>query len=85
MYKLIISPRVQNELKKIKLSYKTAISLALQEIKDDPSLGKPLTRDLTGKFSYRVGVYRIIYKTNIKDQIIYILSTGHRATIYQSK
>jgi mRNA interferase RelE/StbE len=64
MYKLRISLRAENEIKKISHPHQKAIILALTDIKEDPFLGKPLTRELTGRFSYRVGVYRIIYKVN---------------------
>jgi mRNA-degrading endonuclease RelE of RelBE toxin-antitoxin system len=39
--------------------------------------------ELTGKFSFRVGVYRIIYKVNKKDKVVDILTAGHRATVYE--
>lgn len=83
MYRLIVAPQGQRELKKIKRYAKEAISLALDEIKEDPLLGKPLTRDLTGKFAYKVGVYRIIYKVNKTDKVVYIISAGHRSIAYQ--
>ncbi|MBI2267980.1 MAG: type II toxin-antitoxin system RelE/ParE family toxin [Candidatus Blackburnbacteria bacterium] len=82
MYKLFISTRVKRELKKISRSHKEAIVNALMELKDDPLVGKPLTRELTGKFSLRVGTYRVIYKINRQDKIIYILTAGHRSTVY---
>jgi len=62
MYRLIISPKAKNQLKSVKQIYQKAIKLALEDIKDDPMLGKPLTRELKGKYSYKVGIYRIIYK-----------------------
>ena len=83
MYKLRISSRAENEIKKISHPHQKAIILSLAEIKEDPFLGKPLTRELTGRFSFRVGMYRIIYKVNNKDKIIDILTAGHRATIYK--
>ncbi len=83
MYRLIVAPQAQKELKKIKSHTREAISLALDEIKEDPFLGKPLTRDLTGKFAYKVGLYRIIYKVNKIDKVVYILSAGHRSIVYQ--
>lgn len=82
MYRLIIAPQAQKQLKNIQQSYQTAIKLSLKDIKEAPGIGKPLTRELIGKFSYRVGVYRIIYKVNDKEQIVHILSAGHRSTIY---
>lgn len=83
MYKLRIASQAANEIKKIPYRHQKAIINALSEIKkDDPFMGKPLTRELTGRFSYRVGVYRIVYKVNTKDHLINILTAGHRATVY---
>lgn len=82
MYRLIVPPQAKKELKKIKKIYKAAVRLAFAEIKEDFYIGKPLTRDLTGRYSYRVGIYRIIYQVNQKDKVIYILTAGHRSSVY---
>ena len=82
MYKLRVSNRAKRDLKLMSLSHKTAIIFALQDIKDDPLLGKPLTRNLSGRFSYRIGVSRIIYTVNEKDKVIEVLSAGHRSVVY---
>ncbi len=82
MYKIRISSRAEKEIKKISHPHQKAIIWALAEIREDLFLGKPLTRELTGRFSFRVGIYRIIYKVHKKDKIIDILTTGHRATVY---
>ena len=82
MYKVRISAKAEKEIKKIAHPHQKAIILALSEIKEDPLLGKPLTRELTGRFTYRVGVYRIIYIVNKKDSVIDILTAGHRAIVY---
>lgn len=83
MYKLRISSKAEKEIKKISHPHQKAIILALAEIREEPLLGKPLTRELTGKFSFRVGLYRIIYKVNKKDKVIDILTAGHRANVYK--
>ena len=83
MYKLRISLKAEKEIKKIPFPHQKAIILGWAEIKEDPFLGKPLTRELTGKFSFRVGIYRIIYKVSIKDKTIDILTAGYRAIIYR--
>lgn len=83
MYKLVISPGAQRQLKNIKQSHQQAIKLAFEDIKENPFVGKSLTKNLIDRFSYRVGVYRIIYKVNEQDKVIYILTAGHRSTIYQ--
>lgn len=81
-YKLFISTRARKELKKISKLHKEAIVNALKELEENPLIGKPLTRELTGRFSLRVGTYRVIYKVNKQDKTVYILTAGHRSTVY---
>jgi len=81
-YKVVIFQAAFKELSKLKRLHKVAISEAIKEIQENPLSGKPLTRELQGKYSWRVGVYRIIYKVSKKDKIIYIDSAGHRSKIY---
>ena len=84
MYRLKITAGAEKELKQISKQYqRNSIVEAFKEIKENPFIGKPLTRDLTGKFSLKVGVYRIIYTIDQKDKIIRVLNAGHRANIYQ--
>ncbi|MDO8639143.1 MAG: type II toxin-antitoxin system RelE/ParE family toxin [Candidatus Daviesbacteria bacterium] len=82
MFKLHISTKASKQIKQLKKAYQTEIIDVLSEIKETPLLGKPLSRELNKKFSYRFGVYRIIYKVNQQDEIVEILSAGHRSKIY---
>lgn len=82
MYRLVISPKAQKELKKLKKTDELPVKLALEEVREDPLLGKPLEKDLTGRFSCRFGSYRIIYRINFRDKIVEILSAGHRSVVY---
>lgn len=83
MFKLDIAPQAAKELKKIPKQYRDAIRFVLRELKEDPTIGKPLGRELTGKFAIKIGVYRIVYKINYKDKIIYVPTAGHRGTVYK--
>ncbi len=83
MYKLIISARTKKELKQISKSHQEAIITALEEIKEDPLIGKPLTRELTGRFSFKVGVFRIIYRVKGKDKTVQVITAGHRLKVYK--
>ncbi len=82
MFEIRISSRAEKQIKRIKKIYQDAILSTLEEMRDDPFIGKPLSRDLMERFSYRIGVYRIIYKINKKDKIVMVISAGHRATVY---
>lgn len=83
MYNLHIFPKAKRELKKISVRHQKAVLEALRDLKENPFMGKPLTRELTGKFSYRVGNYRIIYVVRKKDKIVEVFTAGHRATAYK--
>ena len=83
MYRIIVAPEAKKGLKTITKIYRRGIAEAIEALKDDPHIGKPLTRELTGRYTYKVGVYRIIYKIREIDKTVYIINAGHRATIYQ--
>lgn len=83
VYKIKLTARAKKELKEISKLYRDAIDAAFIELSEDPFIGKPLTRELLGKFTYKVSIYRLIYKVDRQNKIVYILTAGHRATIYQ--
>lgn len=83
MYRIIIAPVAKKGLKTIAKIYQKGITEAIDTLSDDPNGGKPLTRELTGRYAYKVGIYRIIYKINERDKTVYIVNAGHRSTIYQ--
>ena len=82
MFNLLISKRASNALKKLPYKHQDAIVLAFEDIVENPHLGKPLSRELSDKVSFRVGVYRVVYKVNRKDNKILILRVGHRSKVY---
>lgn len=83
MFKIRLSPKAKKQLKRISRRHQFALGQIFEDLKDEPFLGKPLTRDLTGKFSYRVSVFRIVYKISEQDRIVNILSAGLRGTVYK--
>lgn len=82
MFKLFISPKAERQIKQLKEEYRLEIIEVLLEIREDPLLGKPLSRELSRRFVFKFRSYRIIYKVNLKDQIIDILDADHRGKIY---
>lgn len=82
MFRIKLTAKVKKELKNLSQEDKISIGEIIEELKEDPLMGKPLSRGLIRKFSYRVGVYRIIYLIDKEDEIVTILSAGHRETIY---
>ena len=82
MYKIKISPQAQNQLKKLKIQYRLSLSLIIDDLKKDPLIGKPLGRNFVEKYSYRIGVYRIVYRINNKENLVEIITAGHRSVVY---
>ena len=82
MYKVKVTAKAKRELKNLSKEDRLQIGKIIEDLKDDPLIGKPLSRELIRKFSYRVGVYRIIYLVNREDEAITILSAAHREVVY---
>lgn len=56
---------------------------ALSDLEKDPFQGKLLKGELRGKYSYRVGDYRIIYRVHKHELLVLIIDVGHRRQVYQ--
>ena len=82
MFKIKLTAKAKKQLKKLSKEQRLSIAEIFEDIKDNPATGKPLERELARKFSYRTGVYRVIYIVHEEDQIITILDADHRGKIY---
>lgn len=85
IYKVKITSRAKRDIKSISKSHQIALSNIIEELKHDPLLGKALRKDLLGKYSYRLGAYRVIYIVNSQNQTITVLTVGHRSKVYKQK
>lgn len=82
MFKVVISKRAARIIKTFPKRYQNSARIVLRELRDDPFLGKPLSRELKGRFSIKLGNYRIIYLINSENQLISVIDAGHRSYIY---
>lgn len=82
MYKVKLTAKAKKELKQLSILDRLRVGEIIEELKDDPLAGKPLARELSKRYAYRVGTYRIIYKIDEDDKIITVLSAGHRSRVY---
>ena len=83
MYKIFYTKAARDVIGHLDNKTKLRIKNAVEKIAENPSIGKHLAYDLSGRQSYRVGDYRIIYRTYEKDILILILAVGHRRQIYR--
>lgn len=86
MYKIVLLSEAKKVYKKLFLTNKELfkrIYNALESLKDNPFLGKPLKDKLKGRYSLRVGIYRVIYSIDKHEITIYVLDIGHLREIYR--
>jgi mRNA interferase RelE/StbE len=55
----------------------------LDDCEDPRAFGKALKGNLKGKWSYRIGEYRLICLIKDEELLILALNTGHRRDIYE--
>jgi len=86
LYKIILLSEAEKAYRNLFTTHKELfqrIDNALEALKTNPFLGKPLKHRLKGKYSLRVGVYRIIYSVEKQEITIYILDIAHRREVYR--
>ena len=81
-FRVLISPKANNFLKKLETSIEKRIKERLKELSTNPELGKPLIGKLAGLWSLRIGDYRAIYQIRKSELLVLILKVGHRRNIY---
>ncbi len=82
MYSLNLDKDTKVFLKKLDKPEQERILNKLEGLKNNPELGKPLTGNLTGLWSLRIGKYRALYRILNEKLIIIVLDIGHRKDIY---
>ena len=86
MYKIVFTRTARKEYEHL---YKTnkaifrRVRAALNFLSENPASGKPLKLTLKGKWSYRVGMYRIIYLVEHNILTVCVLDIGHRGDVYK--
>ncbi len=85
MYKIEIKKEVmKSQMKKLSSSVQSRIKFTIiKKLSENPKIfGKPLKFSLSGKYSLRVGDYRIIYTIDEDNHIVYIDEITHRSEAY---
>ena len=82
MYQILFSKEAENFLKKLDKVIRLRILNKLESLKENPELGKPLTVNLAGLWSLRIGDYRVLYETRNNDLLILVIKIGHRKNVY---
>ena len=82
-YRLVYSETARDLIRKLHPDLKSILRARLKTIANNPYIGKPLAKELSGFFSLKAKRYRITYKINEESQVVQIHYIGHRKDIYQ--
>lgn len=86
-YVLVTSPTARCQLAEV---LPESVAFAAHELISGPLLdnpqriGKRLTGPLTGRYSARRGVYRVVYSIDEEAHVVTLLGVAHRRDIYRS-
>ncbi|MBI4237848.1 MAG: type II toxin-antitoxin system RelE/ParE family toxin [Deltaproteobacteria bacterium] len=83
MWTLRLSRQAAQFFESLTGKHKTQMAHAFDRLTTDPHLGKTLRGELKGYWSYRVGVYRIIYVIRHTEIVIEVLRVQHRRDVYE--
>ena len=85
-YNVRLSAKSEKELDKMKTKDKSNFELIISHMKnleENPNYyGKPLTGNLKGLWSYRIGDFRIIYEIQDDNCLVFVITIGHRRDVY---
>ena len=82
-YSIQIKKSALKELQKLSATERPRLIAAIDQLAEQPHIGKLLKGDLSGLRRLRVGKYRIIYEVDDGKVLILILRVAHRKIIYR--
>jgi len=82
MYDIQFTKRAEDFFKKLDKSIQEQIAKKIDNLINNPRLGKPLLGDLKGQWSLRIGKYRAIYVIKNKELVILVLKLDLRKKSY---
>ncbi len=82
-WRLIITPKVQEDLRDLSPQIRQYIRASLEELRKDPWLGKALKDELVGFYSFRVKHFRIVYEIQGHVITVVVVGVGRRESIYE--
>jgi mRNA interferase RelE/StbE len=85
MYRVIWESSVEKDLAKLDRLTAKKIKDRVENflVKNPTELGKPLTGNLKGLWSYRFSKYRVLYQVREAELLIIVVEAGHRGEIYR--
>ena len=83
MWSLKLSKQASDFYEDLIGKHRQQVENALNLLQQDPRQGKPLKGDLKGYWSFRVGIFRIIYVILEREIVVEVLRIHHRKEVYE--
>ena len=80
-FALKFTEKGRSTLKRLHIGVQSRIKHDLKVLVSDPRIGKKLSGDLEGFWSWKIGRYRAIY--TIEWDCVLVHRVGHRKTVYE--
>ncbi|MDP3882025.1 MAG: type II toxin-antitoxin system RelE/ParE family toxin [Nanoarchaeota archaeon] len=81
-YEVLLADEAERFLKKCDRPIRERIIDKLEDLGKNPRLGKPLTANLAGLWSLRMGDHRAIYQIKDSELLVMVIRLGHRKNVY---
>jgi mRNA interferase RelE/StbE len=82
-YQLLYLPGAEKDIQALPGSVIGRVRRGLEQLAENPRLGKPLHGELVHFWSYGVGDYRVVYEIRDEALIVLVVMLGHRREIYE--
>ncbi len=82
-YRLLYSQTFRDQMRSLHPKVTPVVKGYLEKLKENPFLGKPLEKDLSGYYSLRRKRFRIIYRLDHSHKLIQVHYGGHRRDVYE--
>ena len=83
-YSLKIKKSALKELQRLDNPTRERLITAIDQLAENPHVGKLLKGDLSGLRRIRIGSYRVIYEINETKILVLILRVAQRKNVYRS-
>jgi mRNA interferase RelE/StbE len=82
-YRAVYTEEAARQIRKLDNPIQQRIRKAVERLCIHPELGKRLTGVLSDRWSYRIGDWRILYRTRKQELLLLVLTIGHRREVYR--
>jgi mRNA interferase RelE/StbE len=82
-FRLVYSETCRKQISSLSPQIKPVIKSRIEEIAENPLIGKLLERELSGYLSLRINRYRVVYKIHESDGVVEVHFVGRRRDVYE--